>query len=122
MPRKSVALGLTVEQTARLERWIKAGSTPQQVVLRAKILRRAAAGDSDKEIARALEVHPRTVALWRRRARSEAIACIWEVAAGRGRKPRFGATTVSGWLDMTSQTRPSMLPKKRAFSVVERLI
>jgi transposase/transcriptional regulator with XRE-family HTH domain len=106
MPRKSVPVGLTVEQLAQLDRWIKVGSTPQQVALRAKILRRAAEGFSDKEITHALKVHARTVALWRRRARREGIACVWEVAAGRGRKPTFGATTVSGWVDTTLQTRP----------------
>jgi len=106
MPRKSVPLELTAEQTKQLERWIRTGSTPQQVALRADIVHRAGRGESDKEIAGCLAVHPRTVALWRRRARSEGIESLWQVAAGRGRKPVFGATTVSGWVDKTLQTRP----------------
>lgn len=106
MPRRSVSPQLTVEQTSELDRWIKVGSTPQQVALRARIVRQAATGDSDKQIAQALGVHPRTVALWRRRVLSEGIGCIWEIAAGRGRKPKFGATTVSGWIDTTLQSKP----------------
>lgn len=106
MPRRSVSLQLTTEQTAELDRWIKVGSTPQQVALRARIVQLAAVGASDKQIAHALSVHPRTVALWRRRVGAEGTECIWEVAAGRGRKPKFGATVVSGWIDTTLQTRP----------------
>lgn len=106
MSRRSVSLQLTVEQVDQLARWIRVGSTPQQVALRARIVQQAGQGESDKHIAHALGVHPRTVALWRRRARTEGIDCLWEVAAGRGRKPAFGATTVSTWIDTTLQTRP----------------
>jgi transposase len=106
MPRRSAPVELTIKQTEQLKRWVRTGSTPQQVVLRAKMVREAAAGRSNKQIASDLRVHPRTVALWRQRARSEGIEGIWEVAAGRGRKPTFVATTVSGWIERTLQTRP----------------
>jgi transposase len=106
MPRKSAPVELTIEQTEQLEGWIRAGSTPQQVVLRAEVVRRAAKGHSDKRISGSLGIHPRTVALWRRRVRIEGIDGIWQVAAGRGRKPAFKASTVSGWIDKTLQTRP----------------
>ena len=106
MPRRSTPVELTIEQSEQLERWIRAGSTPQQVVLRAEVVRRAAKGHSDKRISGSLGIHPRTVALWRRRVRIEGIDGIWQVAAGRGRKPTFRASTVSGWIDKTLQTRP----------------
>ena len=106
MPRRSGSVELAVEQTEQLERWIRAGATPQQVVLRAKIVRQAAGGSSDKKIAAELQVHPRTVALWRQRVCDEGIEGIWQIAAGRGRRPRFGATTVSGWIERTLQTQP----------------
>jgi len=51
MPRRSASVELTVERSEELERWIRAGATPQQVVLRAKIVRRAAEGSGDKQIA-----------------------------------------------------------------------
>lgn len=106
MTRRSAPIELSVEDAGRLRRWLKAGSTPQQIVFRAQIIRRAAAGDNDKTICAALSTHPRTVALWRRRVRNEGVMSIWEVAAGRGRRPRFGATVVSGWIDKTLQTQP----------------
>jgi len=109
MPRQSASMELAVEQIEQLERWIRAGATPQQVVLRAKIVRQAAKGSSAKQIAADLSVHPRTVALWRQRVRDEGIEGIWQVAAGRGRKPRFGATTVSDWIERTLQTQPLYL-------------
>lgn len=78
MPRRSASVELAVEQTEQLERWIPAGGTPQQVVLRAKIVRQASEGSSDKQIAADLSVHPRTVALWRQRVHGEGIEGIIE--------------------------------------------
>lgn len=63
MPRRSASVELAVEESEQLERWIRAGATPQQVVLRAKIVRQAADGSTDKQIAADLSIHPRTVAL-----------------------------------------------------------
>ena len=107
MPRRSASIELTAEHTKELHGWIRAGGTPQQVVLRAKIVRHASEGRSNKQIAADLEVTARTVALWRLRVREEGIHAIWHVADGRGRKPTFGATTVSGWIERTLQTQPA---------------
>jgi hypothetical protein len=106
MSHKSAPLEVTAKQIEQVERWIRAGSTPQQVVVRAKVLQGAARMQTDKEISETLGVHPRMVALWRRRARQEGIDCIWRIAAGRGRKPAYGATTISRWIDKTLHTRP----------------
>lgn len=84
MPRRSASVKLAIEESEQLERWIRAGATPQQVVLRAKFVRQAAERGTDKQIAADLSVHPRTVALWRRRVRDESLDGIWQVAAGRG--------------------------------------
>src|SRR5438270_13308639 len=99
MPRRSASVELTIEQTEQLKRWIRTGSTPQQLVLRAKIVREAAAGRRDKEIASDLRVHPRTVALWRQRAWSAGIEGIWQVAAERGRKAIAWLTIGSRWTE-----------------------
>ena len=106
MPRRSASVELTVEHAKELQGWIRAGGTPQQVVLRAKIICQASEGSSNKQIAADLDVTTRTVALWRRRVCEEGIGAIWHVADGRGRKPTFGATTVSGWIERTLQTLP----------------
>jgi transposase len=107
MSRKSVPVVLADAELIRLEQWIRAGSTPQQVVLRARILMAAAAGQTAQASAVELGVHRRTVALWRRRVRAQGIGCVWEIAPGRGRKPRYDAARVGQWVDATLQTKPS---------------
>ncbi len=44
MSRTSLPVVLSDAEMIRLEQWIRAGSTPQQVVLRAQIVRGAAEG------------------------------------------------------------------------------
>lgn len=90
-----------------MEQWIRAGSTPQQVVLRSRIIVAAAQGQSDKAIGAALMVRRETAALWRRRVREQGIGCVWEIAPGRGRRPRYTASNVSQWVDATLQTKPA---------------
>jgi transposase len=74
------------------------GLTPQQVVLRAQIILRAAQGPSVKTTAMALGVRRKTAALWRRRVREQGIGCVWEIAAGRGRKPHYEAARAEQWI------------------------
>src|SRR5208283_2431840 len=106
MSRTSASVVLTEAERIRLGQWIRAGSTPQQVVLRARIIVESAAGQLAQVTAARLRVHRRTVALWRRRVREQGIGCVWEIAAGRGRKPRYDAARVGQWVDATSQTKP----------------
>lgn len=106
MSRTSAPVILTEAERVRLEQWIRAGSTPQQVVLRSRVIVAAAAGQSDKAIAAALKVRRETAALWRHRGREQGIGCVWETAPGRGRKPRYAESKVSQWVDATLQTKP----------------
>jgi hypothetical protein len=59
----------------------------------------------DKDIAQSMEIKPKTVALWRQRFFKEGPDCLWEVAAGRGRKPRFSADKVEGIIRAALQSR-----------------
>jgi hypothetical protein len=83
MSRTSPPVVLSEAELSRLGQWIRAGSTPQQVVLRARIIRDAAAGQTDKMIAATLAVRRETAALWRRRVREQGIGRVWEIAPGR---------------------------------------
>lgn len=107
MSPKSLAVVLTEAEVLRLEQWIRAGSTPQQVVLRARMIREAALGQSDRSIALLLGVRRETAALWRGRAREQGIGCVWEIATGRGRKPRYEVEQVGQWIEATLQTKPA---------------
>jgi hypothetical protein len=80
MSRTSALVILSEAERVRLEQWIRAGSTPQQIVLRSRIIVAAANGESDKAIAAALTVRRETAALWRRRVREQGIDCVWEIA------------------------------------------
>lgn len=106
MSRKSLPVVLTEAEIIRLEQWIRAGSTPQQVVLRARIIVAAARGQTDLRITEDLRVQRRTVALWRQRARELGIGCVWEMRPGRGRKTRYGAVKAAAIVEATLQTKP----------------
>jgi len=106
MSRKSIPVLLSEAAILRLEQWARAGSTPQQVVLRARIILAAAAGQTDQRIAKELKVQRRTAALWRRRVREHGIGCVWEIAPGRGRKAHYGAAVLARIVEATLQTKP----------------
>lgn len=106
MPRLTASVDLSEGEVRRLQQWVRASSTPQQVALRAKILLAAAAGYQDRHIAVALKTHRHTVALWRDRVRRQGIGCVWEIATGRGRKVHYGAAKVAALVAATLQTRP----------------
>jgi transposase len=107
MARQSLPVVLTAAELLRLQQWLRASSTPQQVVLRARIIERAAQSQSDQQIARELQVQRRTAALWRRRVRAQGIGGVWEMAPGRGRKPRYGTEAVARLIEATLQTKPA---------------
>lgn len=106
MSRKSPPVSLSEPEANRLEQWIRAGSTPQQVVLRAKIILRASQGTSDQQIARELKLQRRTAALWRQRVREQGIGCVWDIAPGRGRKSLYGKSEVTRIVKATLQSKP----------------
>lgn len=106
MSRTSAPVVLTDAEHLRLEQWIRAGSTPRQVVLRARIILAAATGRSAKVTALQLGVQRRTVALWCQRVRAQGIGCVWEIAAGCGRKPSYDAARVGQLVEATLQTKP----------------
>jgi transposase len=106
MPRKSPPVTLSESETIRLEQWLRAGSTPQQTALRARIILSAARGHTDQQIAVELKMQRRTAALWRRRVCDQGIGCVWEIAPGRGRKARYGRRQVTRIVEATLQTKP----------------
>ena len=107
MPRKAPLVSLAASEVARLQQWVRAGSTPQQVVLRSRIGLLAAEGQKDRHIAQSLEVQRRTVALWRRRVMDQGIGCVWEIQPGRGRKSPFDRKVVTRIVKATLRTKPT---------------
>lgn len=107
MPRIAQAVSLSTQDRQELERWVSAHATPQQVSQRCRIVLAAADGRLDQDIAEDLEINFKTVALWRGRFSKEGADCLWEVAEGRGRKPKYSASKVGDIIDSTLQRRPA---------------
>ena len=67
MSRHATTILLTPDERTALERRVRARTSPQQAVLRAQIILRAAAGERNQDIAAALGVARHTVQRWRDR-------------------------------------------------------
>ncbi len=97
---------ISEDDRALLERWAAAQKTPQSVALRARIVLLAAAGESNSEIARTLDVSRPTVILWRQRFGEGGAQALTETKPGRGRKPTISAAKIKAIVQATTQTRP----------------
>ena len=106
MPKVASAVVLSEADRNQLESWVRAQFTPQQVALRSRILLMAADGKQDLEIAGELNVNRHTPALWRKRFQTQGLDGVWEVQAGRGRKPLYNETKVAAIVAATLQTKP----------------
>jgi len=106
MPRSRPVLVLKEADEQQLRQWVAAFGTPQQVSLRSQIVLAAAAGQTDSAIARDVHVNRNTVILWRARFEQGGLDGLWEVAAGRGRKPTYGSEKIEAIVDATLRTKP----------------
>lgn len=99
-------LSLSDGDQQQLQQWASAFGTPQQVVLRCRIVLAAASGQSDQASAAELAVNRHTVRLWRQRFAQQGLQSLWEIAPGRGRKPSYGAEKIQQIIDTTLQSKP----------------
>ena len=107
VPRIATPIRLEPPERHELERWVSAHGTPQQVTQRCRIVLAAAAGRQDKQIAEDLQINFKSAALWRARFLKEGTDCLWEVAAGRGRKATYPVDKVAAIIEATLQTKPA---------------
>ena len=106
MPRASSVLSLSAEDQRQLVQWATAHSTPQQVALRCRLVLAAASGTPDLEIASIHGVNRHTAALWRGRVLVEGIGAVWEIQAGRGRKPKYDLQRRDAIIEATVESKP----------------
>jgi len=104
MAKKSLNITLSADHRKLLENWIAAHSTPKQVALRCRIVLLKGDGISDTQIAQQLGINRHTCRLWRQRMHAAGPSALWNVAAGRGRKPRVGLAAKI--IDATLQSKP----------------
>ncbi len=103
----SNSVGLSPVQRQKIQEWIAAHGTPQQVALRCRIVLGAAEGETDSAIARRLSVNRSTVILWRKRFVEQGLDGLWDVAPGRGRKPIYEIDKIAAIVEATVQTKPA---------------
>jgi transposase len=106
MSRTAVAVNLSAADCAQLERWASAPGTSQHVALRCRLALAAGKGQPDQEIAFEEAVNRHTVGLWRHRVRTEGIVAVWEIHAGRGRKPQYDMAQRDAMVTATLRSKP----------------
>jgi len=89
---KAAEVRLLPEDRAVLEARLRAPTTSQRDVLRARIVLLADEGRSTRSIAETVGTMPRTVSLWRGRYAREGLAGLGD-RPGRGPKPKYTAAT-----------------------------
>jgi transposase len=98
---------LSASERQKIQQWIAAYGTPQQVALRCHIVLAAADGESDVGIAKQFAVNRNTVILWRKRFGDLGLDGLWDIASGRGRKPVYEIDKIAAIVDATLQTKPA---------------
>ena len=106
MPRRVPSLTVSIDQVKQIEQWLSAQGTPQQVVLRCRIILYASGEESEASIASKLAINRKTVRLWRERFTKEGLGGLWEIAPGRGRKAIYSKERVQAVIDATLQSKP----------------
>jgi transposase len=82
------------DDISQLKRWVRAGTTPQRVVWRSRIVLLALDGFSCRQISSRLALSRPTVRLWLRRFANEGASSLLHDASGRGRHPSLDPSTM----------------------------
>ena len=106
MSRTRPELGISPIEEKQLSQWVAAHGTPQQVALRCRIVLAASTGQGDVEVGESVQVSRPTVRLWRERFAEAGPQGLWEIAAGRGRKPTYSTDKINAIVQATVQTKP----------------
>lgn len=106
MPKVGLAIKLSAAERTQLEQWRSSHGTPQRVALRCRIILGALAGEDNVSMAEELEVSRATVQLWRKRVHQRGIGEVWQIAPGRGRKPKYGQAKRDRIIEATLQSKP----------------
>src|SRR3954452_16795940 len=107
MPRSTLAIVVSGDQEKRIEQWLAALGTPQQIALRCRIVPAAGRGESETDIASQLEMNRKTVRVWKERFSLEGLNGLWEIAPGRGRKATYGPDRIKSVIEATLQSKPN---------------
>src|SRR3989454_256758 len=100
------SLPMTVEQKNQLENWVRAPSTPQKIVLRARICLLAHEGLPNRHIARDLKTSRPTVILWRNHFLKSGVAGLEHEPPRKTSSQRTEEDRVKAIVEATLHTKP----------------
>ena len=100
-------LRLRKKERELLESFARAGSTPQKIALRIRIVLRSADGVANHRVARELRTSRPTVLRWRRRFEQEGLEGLLEDAPRPGRKRRLTAEKEEAIVNATLYSKPA---------------
>ena len=106
MWKKAETLLMTAEQRKTLKAWVRAGTTPQRIALRARICLLAEEGMSNNAIAGQLQTSRPTVIQWRRRFQEKGPAGIAEDEPHGPSSQALAPQKVKAIVETTLQTTP----------------
>ncbi len=104
--RRAPSIHLTPEDAELLDRWASSTSARDRRARRARIVLSASRGGSNGQIARALGVHPETVALWRGRFAAHGLEGVRQEAPRSGTGRRSPAGIVDRIIRTTLEVEP----------------
>jgi transposase len=106
MSRHAPPIVLSAAEVVTLDTWTRSRTLPTRAVERAQIVRLAAAGVSNQEIAQRLGLSRPTVQLWRERFLALRLPGLAKDAPRPGRLPRISDAKIRAILDATLHTTP----------------
>jgi transposase len=106
MSRHAPPIVLSADEVTTLDTWARSRTLPARVVERAQIVRLAADGVPNQEIAHRLAVSRPTVQLWRDRFRALRVAGLAKDAPRPGRLPRIAEAKIRAVIEATLHTTP----------------
>ena len=106
MWKPSEILIMIDEQRRTLDTWVRSGSTPQRIAMRARICLLAATGISNNSISKQLGISRPTVILWRKRFQADGPSGLAKDAPHGPSPQRLDSDKVKAIVDATLQTTP----------------
>lgn len=106
MWQSAASLTMTCEQKNQLESWVRAPSTPQKIVLRARICLLAHQGLPNSRIAQDLKTSRPTVLLWRQHFLKNGVAGLEHEPSRKPSAQRTDDQQVKAIVEATLQTKP----------------
>lgn len=119
--RVAKVITLTDEERTTLTKWSRGRSTPERLVMRAKIVLAAAGGRRNDEIAAELKCTRRTVGTWRNRFVEQRLEGIKQDAPRGGRTPTQRAAFEAEIIRQTTQVTPPNATQWSTRSLAKRL-